>query len=297
MKYHIIPLIDCVFKALLGAEGNKNLLIHFVNAVLNPEPSRRISAVEILNPFNEKEFLSDKLSIVDVKARDEAGRTYQIEVQLSVFPALPARMLYTWSDLYAAQLKSGEDYQQLQPVVSIWLLSGILFPESPAFHHHFQMLDRELGVRLNEHASIHVLELNKWHKSKAENELDRWTYFFREAQELDDEHLPAFMNTQEMRQAMETLKLFSEKEREYHLYQSRMDYLRWQRTIERSLEMAQQEARQAQQKAREAQESLQSAVQSAVEEKEAALQSALREKEQLLEILRKSGVDLDSFKK
>jgi len=32
MRHAIDPKIDCVFKALLGAEENRNLLIHFLNA-------------------------------------------------------------------------------------------------------------------------------------------------------------------------------------------------------------------------------------------------------------------------
>lgn len=66
--------------------------------------------VEILNPYNEREFLDDKLSIVDVKARDQAGRLYQIEIQLRNIPDLPARILYGWTDLYSAQLQDGDGY-------------------------------------------------------------------------------------------------------------------------------------------------------------------------------------------
>ncbi|MGK5095263.1 Rpn family recombination-promoting nuclease/putative transposase [Deltaproteobacteria bacterium TL4] len=289
MKYHVIPLIDCVFKALLGAEENKNLLIHFLNAVLNPAPSKRICVVEILNPFNEKEFVSDKLSIVDVKAKDEVGCTYQIEVQLAVFPSLPERILYTWSDLYASQLKSGENYDELQPVVSIWIIAGTLFQDSSAFHHHFQMSDQKLGVILNEHASIHLLELDKWKKTQAENELDRWTYFFLEAQDLDDEQLPVFMNTDEMRQAMQTLKLFSEKERQYHLYQSRMNYVRQQKTIENDLARLKKEAEAALREKKAALQEKQAALretEAALQEKDAALQekdAALQEKDAALQ--------------
>jgi len=36
MKHKINPTVDCVFKAILGSEENKNLLIHFLNAVLEP---------------------------------------------------------------------------------------------------------------------------------------------------------------------------------------------------------------------------------------------------------------------
>jgi heat shock protein HspQ len=49
------------------------------------------------------------------------------------------------------------------------------------------------------------------------------------------------MNTNEMRQAMKTLKLFSDKERDYHAYQARQNYLREQRTIQVEIEQMQQE--------------------------------------------------------
>ena len=49
---------------------------------------------------------------------------------------------------------------------------------------------------------------------------------------MDETALPDWMNTTEMRQAMNTLKLFSEKERDYHAYQARQNYLREQRTIQ-----------------------------------------------------------------
>ncbi|MCX7075827.1 MAG: Rpn family recombination-promoting nuclease/putative transposase, partial [Methylococcales bacterium] len=97
MKHNIDPKVDCVFKSILGNESNRNLLVHFLNATLGSELISPITSVEILNPYNEKEHLDDKLSIVDVKAKDERGRVYQIEIQLDYFSYLPARMLYTWS--------------------------------------------------------------------------------------------------------------------------------------------------------------------------------------------------------
>ena len=51
MRHPINPTVDCVFKALLGAESNRALLLHFLNAVLGgalPEP---ITDTEILNPY------------------------------------------------------------------------------------------------------------------------------------------------------------------------------------------------------------------------------------------------------
>jgi predicted transposase/invertase (TIGR01784 family) len=99
MRHPIGPKIDCVFKALLGAEANRRLLIHFLNAVLGADLPAPVAEVEILNPYNEREFLDDKLSIVDVKARDGQGRIFQVEIQLLIPPELLARILYGWADL------------------------------------------------------------------------------------------------------------------------------------------------------------------------------------------------------
>ena len=231
MKYHIDPTIDCVFKALLGSEENKNLLINFLNAVIDPQNKSPIVTVEIRNPYNEKKFLSDKLSIVDIKAEDNAKRLHQIEIQLATYTALAARMSYILSDLYASQLKKGEQYDKLKPVIAIWIIPGTFFQDTP-FHHHFQLYDAKNRLLLNNHLSLHVLELQKWNKTRVDKQLDRWVKFLREGKDLDDKNLPKYMQTKEMRQAMSTLRQFSEKERHYSQYQSRLNYLREQRSIE-----------------------------------------------------------------
>jgi len=289
MKYGIVPTVDCVFKAILGAEENKNLLIHFLNAVLEPSEPHRIRDVDILNPYNEKELLSDKTSIVDVKARDQSDTTYQIEVQVAVYAGLVDRILYGWCDLYAAQLTKGDEYDQLKPVVSIWLLANPLFEQDEEFHHRFRVTDSKTGTILGEKSGIHVLELKKWNKAVAENEVDRWLLFFKDGPSLDDQALPTNMDTHEMRQAMETLKRFTEKEREYHLYQNRMNFIREQNTIRKELKRLAQEREAALQAVQEKE----AAFQSALQEKETAFQAALQEKERFRQRLIDAGIDPD----
>ncbi|NCC39656.1 MAG: hypothetical protein EOM21_09435, partial [Gammaproteobacteria bacterium] len=50
-------------------------------------------------------------------------------------------MLYTWTDLFSQQLKSGEDYSQLRPVHAIWILEAPLFRDRPDYAHCFQIQD------------------------------------------------------------------------------------------------------------------------------------------------------------
>ena len=143
MRHAIDPKIDCVFKALLGAEENRNLLLHFLNAFLAQELVEPLIWVEILNPYNDKEFLTDKLSIVDVKARDSHERLYQIEIQLTSYGHLPARIIYNWADIYSQQLKGGQDYLELRPTYAIWLLAENLLKQDTECVHHYKMRDEQ----------------------------------------------------------------------------------------------------------------------------------------------------------
>ncbi|HYN76459.1 MAG TPA: PD-(D/E)XK nuclease family transposase, partial [Lamprocystis sp. (in: g-proteobacteria)] len=106
--------------------------------------------------------------------------------------------------------------------------------------HRFRMRD-EQGRTLIDHGGICLLELGKFAAARepaerVDTELERWLKFFTEGEGLDAEALPEWMQTEEMRQAMSTLKGFSEKEREYHAYQARQNYLRQQSSIQRRLD-------------------------------------------------------------
>ena len=276
MQHAIDPKIDCVFKALLGSDENRNLLIHFLNAFLAQELTEPLIWVELLNPYNDKEFLSDKLSIVDVKAKDRHEQLYQIEIQLTSYGHLPARVLYNWADIYSQQLKSGQGYGQLKPTYAIWLLAENLITEDDDHVHHYKMRD-EQGRTLNYHSGIWLLELEKFNAGRIETEDQRWLKFFKDGGQLNDTALPDWMSTQEMKQAMNTLTAFSEKERQYHQYQARQEYLREQHAIQLELEQTSRALVQA----RRREEAALQEKQIALQEKQTALQE---KKEALIEI-------------
>jgi predicted transposase/invertase (TIGR01784 family) len=280
IRHPIDAKIDCVFKALLGAEANRDLLVHFLNAMLGDELPSPVVEVAILNPYNEREFLEDKLSVVDVKARDRAGTLYQIEVQLLVVPELPARILYGWADLYSAQLASGEDYTELRPTYAIWLVGETLLPKVSGYAHRYRFCDAA-GRSLVDHGGIAIFELAKFAAGQVDTEAERWLKFFIEAEHLDPADLPEWMQTPEMRQAMSTLIEFSEKERAYHAYQARQNFLRQQKSIAKRIEtltaeasrerMEKERARAAEERERVEKERAQAAEERERGQKEAAL--------------------------
>ena len=63
MTERISPRIDIAFKKIFGVEENKDLLISLINSIVSNED--QVADVTLLNPYNPKNFKSDKLSILD----------------------------------------------------------------------------------------------------------------------------------------------------------------------------------------------------------------------------------------
>ena len=73
---------DFAFRKIFGNENRKETLISFLNAVLDFHGDQRITEVTILNPYQLPKLKGGKVTIIDVKATDQAGRTYIIEMQV-----------------------------------------------------------------------------------------------------------------------------------------------------------------------------------------------------------------------
>src|SRR5580700_8296006 len=94
MILDVDPKVDYAFKHLFGRESTRSILIDLLDSVLNPAPGHHIRDVELINPFNPKESLDDKLSILDFKARDQSGRQFNVEMQMRLTPFFTNRIVY-----------------------------------------------------------------------------------------------------------------------------------------------------------------------------------------------------------
>jgi predicted transposase/invertase (TIGR01784 family) len=204
--------VDYAFKFTFGREQDAEPLIHLLNAVLSLPPDRRIVSIRILNPFSDKIASDDKLSILDIRARDQLGRLFDVEMQMLPKVTVPQRLLYYWAGGYVQQLQEGQDYRLLRPTISVCFVNGILFPDTPQHHLPFRVIDPGTGVVLSDDLSIHLFELPKFQLGAEElsTPLDAWLYFLRHATELDPERLPACLEREGIRQAMEALMTLTE---------------------------------------------------------------------------------------
>ena len=220
----IDPTVDYAFKHLLGRDATRPILIDVLDKVLNPAPGHEIQDIELLNPFNPKETADDKLSVLDIKARDQSGRHFNVEMQMLPDRSYEKRMLYYGTRLHQQQLHEGEDYGTLRPTISISFLGHVLFPQVPDYHLRFRLLEQSHRFALTDDLEFHVLELPKFTKSAAElaSGLEIWLYFLRHAEKMDTEALPAALQQQPLvLQAVKELQMLTQSEIERHRYEDR----------------------------------------------------------------------------
>ena len=152
---------------------------------------------------------------------------------------------------------------------------------------------------------IDIVQLSEWHlREQAQGDIDRWMYLFKEGEDVDAASPPAILQTDEMKEAIRVLQHFAENEREYLLYQQRLEAERlsitWQNEIARAKQEVKQAKRQAKEAKRETSEAKRETNEAKRETNEAkqreaeALQRAeqeRQEKERLLQILREAGIE------
>src|SRR5438105_3272522 len=216
--------VTYAFKHMLGRESTRPILMNVLDSVLQPAPGHGIREIELLNPVNPKEALDDKLSILDIKARDQSGRQFNVEMQMLAFRYYERRILYYCARLHQQQLHEGQDYLQLKPTISISFLDHVLFPHAPDYHLRFRLLETSHHFPFTEDLEFHILELPKFTKPVTElaTGLDIWLYFLRHAEKMDTEALPAAFQQQPMvLRAMEELKMLTQTDLERERYEAR----------------------------------------------------------------------------
>lgn len=153
----IEPTVDYAFKHFLGREETRPILIDVLERVLYPQPGGQLADIELLNPFNPKEALDDKLSILDIKARDRSGRQFNVEMQLFAQASYRKRVFYYAAKLHQQQLHEGEGYDKLKPTISISFVNNLLYPEIADYHLQFQLLEKKHLIELTDDIKFHIL--------------------------------------------------------------------------------------------------------------------------------------------
>ena len=216
---------DLIFRYLFGDEDSVDILLSFVNAVLAHSGFPKIVEIEIRNPFSLAKCLDEKTAILDIKAKDEQGREYDIEMQNQGDDSFKERSLFYWAKTYSAQPIKGDKHKTLRPTICINVLDFTLFPDTKKYHTCFLLKELEEGFVCTDHISFHYLELPKLTKSLesvifkegnyTKHPLESWLLYLKNegaAAKTDPRTLEGLMAVPEIEKAHRKYARFTEDE-------------------------------------------------------------------------------------
>ncbi|WP_153017794.1 Rpn family recombination-promoting nuclease/putative transposase, partial [Leptospira sp. ZV016] len=156
MSKNFFPLTnDLMFKILFVKEPD--LLISILNSVLFPDGEHTIRNIKILNPELVGSSPNDKRSYLDIRAQDEDGKIFHVEIQVAHQSSFVKRSLYYLSGLIRDQLNRGSMYSDLKPVYQINIVDFDLIP-SENFHSKFKFREESNpDIILTDDVEIHFL--------------------------------------------------------------------------------------------------------------------------------------------
>jgi predicted transposase/invertase (TIGR01784 family) len=182
----INPKTDFAFKKIFGSEQSKGILISFLNGILYAGDSI-IRDLTILNPYQAPKILGVKESYLDVKAQLNNGNWVIIEMQVLNVAGFEKRVLYNATKTYAAQLKKGDKYSVLNPVIALTITDFEMFENDDRPISRFVLKEKNSLVDYPiSDLELVFVELPKFKTplSDLDTLTDKWIYFLQNARDL-----------------------------------------------------------------------------------------------------------------
>ncbi|MDR1895758.1 MAG: Rpn family recombination-promoting nuclease/putative transposase, partial [Prevotellaceae bacterium] len=177
------PLNDYLFMKYMGEKGDEEQLISLLNAILQKTGMAEIVWVKICEDKTfTANFIGDKASVLDVRARLADGTMVNIEVQVRDVKNMDRRSLFYWSKEYFQGIGSGQPYEELPNVIAINIL-GQEYLKIDEVHTSFHLWeDVHKDFRLTDALELHFIDMVKFrhlkNKDIENNTLHRWLTFF-----------------------------------------------------------------------------------------------------------------------
>ena len=234
MSRYINFYTDFAFKKIFGTEANKDLLISFLNALLELENDKEIVDLTYLNTEQLGKNFSERRAIYDVYCQTREGGRFIVEMQNAKQDNFKDRSIYYSSFAIQEQGKKGSkklswDYK-LSPVYVIGILNFVMDETEKSTDKVITKVslkdddNREFSDRLH----FFFLEMPKFRKEESElsTSIDKWLYVIKNLNRLQDK--PAALTEGIFKKLFEVAEIaaFSKNER-YDYEENLKNYLDW----------------------------------------------------------------------
>ena len=176
---------DIAFKKVFGSELHKDILIGFLNAVLELHGDKCIAEVTLKNPWQPPDLSILKETILDIKAVDNRGVSFIVEMQVKIKPNFFKRNLFYTEKAYTRQIDIAGVYPKLGQVIFIGILNFNCFEGEDYLTRHLTLNQAAQRQKLKD-IEFNFIELKKFDKNEEQltSLIDKWIYFIKNADNL-----------------------------------------------------------------------------------------------------------------
>ncbi len=225
---YVDPFSDFGFKKIFGEEPHKQLLIDFLNQVLQDKESS-ISDITYLPQEDLGEQVEERTSYFDLVCETDKDKFILVEMQRGHQTHFLERLLYYASKLISRQGKKGKDWKyQLRKVYVISLADFpiVEYQGCPEFSQDLILQNPKYRNISFDFLTIRTIETKKFTKTREElkTRYDTWLYYLThmtgEASEKDLQGLPKDSAFERLLEVASVLNL---KESEFRRYEAELD--------------------------------------------------------------------------
>ena len=214
------PKNDLAFKKIFGNENKKETLISFLNSVLDFKDEKAIVEVTLDNPYQLPDIKELKETILDIKATNQNGDKFIVEMQKKDLSNFAKRSLYYTSKAYVSQIEKGEDVINLRKVYYIAILNFNMFDNINYISRHL-IINQETTTQDLKDFEFTFIELKKFNTKLEDlnSTIDKWIYFINNASSFD--LIPKeYEDIKEFQEAFQIANKFSWNKKELEYYDS-----------------------------------------------------------------------------
>ena len=185
MPKFINPFTDVGFKRIFGQEINKDLLIDFLNPLLDGE--RQVKDIKFLDKELLPAYEKDRGLIYDVYCTDEKGEQFIVEMQNKEHVNFRERTLYYLSQAISRQGEQGADWKfSLKAVYGVFFLNFSLTDLPRKLRTDIVLADRDTHELFTDKMRYIFIELPSFTKEEdeCENDFERWIYVLKNMEKL-----------------------------------------------------------------------------------------------------------------
>lgn len=178
----IDPLTDVGFKILFGRESSKDILIGFLNVLLDTDGADPITDISYLDKEKVKERPEERSVIYDLHCETKCGKRFILEMQAQPQLNFIDRTIFYTARAITEQGRPGTWRYDYKRVIGIFFSNFPLSVTNPKLRTDVVLSDTESHEKFSDKILLIYLQLSEFKITNPEdckNDFERWIYIIK----------------------------------------------------------------------------------------------------------------------